>query len=923
MPKRIATSARPKGRRNRRSAFRAALRIECLETRALLTANLADPSEFTLTHGSGVCLCPICTGEGLDQLPVYEAAATVSGSTASSAAAKSPLSAIPALSSLPSATAKLYLDFNGHTEAIWGEYRNIVTPAYDIDGDRNTFSAAELANIQQIWARVAEDYAPFNIDVTTIDPGNFANKVAVRVVIGGHYSDWFGSSAGGVAYIGGFYNSAPNVAYVFEDALSSGNPRFVAEAASHEAGHLFGLEHQSLWSGSKLVDAYHSGNASWAPIMGVGYYSTRTTWHNGPTSKGPNAYQDELAILASATNGFGYRADDWANVAASASAIVGTNVNIAGVIERVGDIDMFAFTTGGGAVNLTLNVAQFGANLDAELRIERADGTVVVASDPANGLGASISTTLAAGTYYIVARGSTSLANQYGNLGQYTITGALPAAAAAPEIDVAIRGVPVADGGSYSYGTTTVGARVGREITITNTGNGVLTLSPVTNAELPAGFEIGVPLTVFSLAPGQSTSFRVALTATVAGNYSGVFRIRSNDADEGVYDISLSGVVLPAGPAPEIEVAIRGVPVADGGTYSYGTTTVGGRVGREVMITNTGNAVLTLNPVTNADLPAGFEIGVPLTVTSLAPGQSTSFRVALTATTAGQFGGVMRIYSNDSDESPYDIAISGTVLGATAAPVVLTMDDGAAGFSTVGNWYTQTDGGREGDYRFAYKGNGSMTATWDFTGLPAGTYRVYASYTAAAANSTNAPYSIYNGGALLTTQRVNQQVLPATLIDGTRYQLLGTFTITGSQLVVRLNNSANKNVVADAIRIEQVTTAGAALAHGATYADSMAVAQTLAVDLVHRGADQTPAAANGPASPGPLADRGNAAAQQLASVASRLQNLLHSRAVDLALAHGSVLADGLTGSRSAGANSAAAADIDSLLSDEADWLALD
>jgi hypothetical protein len=103
------------------------------------------------------------------------------------------------------------------------------------------------------------------------------------VAIGGHYSDWYGSSAGGVAYVGGFTNSMPNVAYVFENALGNGNPRYVAEAAAHEAGHLFGLQHQAVWSGSTLVEGYNSGTGDWAPIMGTGYYADRTTWHRGPT----------------------------------------------------------------------------------------------------------------------------------------------------------------------------------------------------------------------------------------------------------------------------------------------------------------------------------------------------------------------------------------------------------------------------------------------------------------------------------------------------------------------------------------------------------------------------------------------------------------------------------------------------------------
>ena len=104
----------------------------------------------------------------------------------------SPLDSIPVLNSNPGAPASLYLDFNGHFEPVWGSYTNITTPVYDIDGDPTTFSDAELANIRAVWETVAEDYAPFNINVTTVEPSVLApgvpiaaaNKVAMRVAIG-------------------------------------------------------------------------------------------------------------------------------------------------------------------------------------------------------------------------------------------------------------------------------------------------------------------------------------------------------------------------------------------------------------------------------------------------------------------------------------------------------------------------------------------------------------------------------------------------------------------------------------------------------------------------------------------------------------------------------------------------------------------
>ena len=345
------------------------------------------------------------------------------------AASITPLS-VPQLSSRPGAAATLYLDFDGNVEKQWGSHTNVVTTPYDTDGNKASFSAAELAAIREIWARVAEDYAPFNLNVTTVAPPVIADRVAARVAIGGSYSDWYGSTAGGVSYVGRFAGGASNVAYVFANTLGSGNPRYVAEAASHEAGHLFGLEHQATWNSGQLVSEYSAGTAALAPIMGVSYYADRTTWANGPTTDGPTAAQDDLSLIASSANGFGYVPDDYGSTIATAAALPvgGASISLAGLIGRNNDRDVFKFTTGGGQVSFSLNVGQYGANLDGVLELQNATGQTLVAANPANSFGASLMTTVAAGTYYLVVHSS----GGYGDLGRYTLHGNIAAATTTP-----------------------------------------------------------------------------------------------------------------------------------------------------------------------------------------------------------------------------------------------------------------------------------------------------------------------------------------------------------------------------------------------------------------------------------------------------------------------------------------------------------
>ena len=182
------------------------------------------------------------------------------------------------LHSRPGAPRLIVLDFTGHTtqgtawNAASGRPAQIVTPAYDTDGNPSAFSDQERRNIIAIWRAVAEDYAAFDVDVTTeeTEPATGAQldltDRGTRAVIGGSSYDWYGAGAGGVAYVGVFGNPYYQPAFVFPAQLGSGYPKYVWEAASHEIGHNLGLSHDGT-----STAGYYTGHANWAPIMGVRY----------------------------------------------------------------------------------------------------------------------------------------------------------------------------------------------------------------------------------------------------------------------------------------------------------------------------------------------------------------------------------------------------------------------------------------------------------------------------------------------------------------------------------------------------------------------------------------------------------------------------------------------------------------------------
>lgn len=373
----------------------------------------------------------LLNGPGPDPLEAFPSSIGGNGPLLAPSASVLPLSSVPQLSSRPGAAVKVYLDFVGAAATNWGSYSVPATPAYDTDGDATSFSSGEISQIQEVWSRVAEKYSPFNVDVTTVDPHTYPFNSVVRIVIGGDGA-WAGGVYGGYSYVDGFTGTTSNTGWVFAKNLGKGLPAYVGEATAHEAGHNFGLYHQSTYdsSGNK-IDEYNHGTALTAPIMGFSYYAQRGLWWSGLSSASYTT-QSDLSVLASLQNGFGYRDDDHGNSRALADALTigpdGKSASGYGVIETTADVDYFKFTTTGGLVDLKADVAPFGAMLDLALTLTDANGKVLDFEDTAS-LGERISMQVSAGDYYL----AVSSHQGYGDIGQYFISGTIvpePAGAA-------------------------------------------------------------------------------------------------------------------------------------------------------------------------------------------------------------------------------------------------------------------------------------------------------------------------------------------------------------------------------------------------------------------------------------------------------------------------------------------------------------
>jgi hypothetical protein len=401
--------------------------IQGLESRLLFCGSWLQPQELSLS------------------------AATPGASGGSVPVIKHPLSSLPTLSSLPGAQATLYLDFNGDYEPSWGGYHPGFTPAIDSDGDPTTFTDAELTTIQQTWEAVAEDYSPFNLNVTTVDPGNRDDFKTQAIVIGGDGS-WYGS-AGGVSFVGSFSNSDPNVGFVFLNT----NANFIAAAASHEAGHGFGLQHQSAYDGDgNKTDEYSHGDSTDAPIMGYGY-AARNVWWSGPSSIASWSMQNDVSIIASSENRFGYRTDDYPDSPGAGTQLTGAGLELSapGVIGQSTDQDWFTFSTPAGAGSISVDVSPRFADLDARLELRAVNGALITSLDT-NSLGESMALNFSGGTYrlgvmsrHYADTSAAGFVTRVGDIGQYNVHVTLP------PVQTPYKGVPFAIAAS---GTTTIQA---------------------------------------------------------------------------------------------------------------------------------------------------------------------------------------------------------------------------------------------------------------------------------------------------------------------------------------------------------------------------------------------------------------------------------------------------------------------------------
>src|SRR5207302_2331679 len=194
-------------------------------------------------------------------------------------------------------------------------------------------------------------------------------------------------------------------------------------------------------------------------------------------------------------------------------------------------------------------------------------------------------------------------------------------------------------------------------------------------------------------------------TVTINGNQ--LIVQLSNNANG--YVIADAIRVERVGNAATVQVLDGAAQIANGGSDSFGTTSVGTPVTRTFTVKNAGTQNLTLG--TFSAMPAGFMLTQGFGSPNLAPGTSTTFQVRLDAAATGNYSGTLSFTTSDSNFSSYSFTISGTVQAVATIPAVQIVDDSSSqGFATTGYWSPYSQGYR-GNLHYTAAGTGATLAT--------------------------------------------------------------------------------------------------------------------------------------------------------------------------------------------------------------------
>ncbi|MGH2569703.1 MAG: choice-of-anchor D domain-containing protein, partial [bacterium] len=242
---------------------------------------------------------------------------------------------------------------------------------------------------------------------------------------------------------------------------------------------------------------------------------------------------------------------------------------------------------------------------------------------------------------------------------------------------------------AHDWGEVRVATAAVRTLEVRNEGRVALSVGAPTFEGASAAEFSAVPSVGFVVAPGETRAVQVTFRPLAVGARSAVLRLASDDRDEGVVDVALSG----AGVEPDIDADAR----RQWGDLRVGTTSIG-----QLAIRNVGTSVLSVGSteVRGKDAAEFAIVGGGGSFT-LGPGEARALDVRFQPASPGAKNARLRVTSDDPDEEIVNLTLTGNGvapeiavdatavdwggvrIGAVATRTVQVRNDGAAPLAIV------------------------------------------------------------------------------------------------------------------------------------------------------------------------------------------------------------------------------------------------
>lgn len=219
---------------------------------------------------------------------------------------------------------------------------------------------------------------------------------------------------------------------------------------------------------------------------------------------------------------------------------------------------------------------------------------------------------------------------------------------------------------------------------------------------------------------------------------------------------------------------------------------------------------VSTSDVTASAADGDYEALSSQTFTIIAGETSAAIAIDVYGDTKVELDETFQVTLSDLNEGGQGVTFAGS--GATESAIgtitnddsfVKMIDERDAGFSKTGSWSSYNGKGLYNQsYRLYNGGSGTSTATWSFTGLAAGTYRLSSHWAIISGLSNSVEHTIsgITGGDITTY--LNQQAVAQDISDaGVYWEDLGYFEVdaSGTIMVTLSNTSPSGHVFADAM----------------------------------------------------------------------------------------------------------------------------